>query len=88
MAELTLSPDAEEDLINICIFTEERWGIKQRIKYHDQLENRMFDLADNPEKGRIRHELKNAPRFYHEGRHSIFYKEIDNGIEIVRILHG
>ncbi|MFQ5631779.1 MAG: type II toxin-antitoxin system RelE/ParE family toxin [bacterium] len=41
----------------------------------------------HPQLGRKCPELKNTPFKYHEGRHLIFYRPTEKGIEIVRVLH-
>ena len=51
------------------------------------LEQRFVLLAAEPGLGRPHPELHGNYRSFHEGRHLIFYREAENGIVIVRILH-
>ncbi len=82
-----LSPQAEEDLSDIGVYTEKQWGKRQRKKYIAQLINRIQRLAKNPALGRQRHELPQAPYSYHEGRHVIFYRLTTESIEVIRVLY-
>jgi toxin ParE1/3/4 len=45
-------------------------------------------LASMPEMGRKREELSAGIRSFAVGNHVIFYRRIENGVEIVRVLHG
>ena len=60
---------------------------KQADRYLGQLERRFIDLAQNSAKGSPRSELFSSCRMYPEGKHLIFYRPSDNGIEVVRVLH-
>jgi toxin ParE1/3/4 len=87
MLRANLSPKAKRDLRNIGTYTERKWGQNQRIKYTDQLYDRIDDLVLNPDKGRKRPDLPGNPYSYHEGRHVIFYRQPPEAIEIIRVLH-
>jgi toxin ParE1/3/4 len=82
-----ISPQAEEDLSDIGVYTEKQWGKRQRKKYIAQLINSIKRLAKNPALGRQRLELPHAPYSYHEGRHVIFYRLAPENIEVIRVLH-
>lgn len=45
-------------------------------------------LADNPMIGRSRSELSPDLRSFPLANYLIFYRPIENGVEIVRVLHG
>jgi len=45
-------------------------------------------LADNPGLGRARDELRPGLRSFSAGRFLIFYRPLDNGIQVVRVVHG
>jgi toxin ParE1/3/4 len=45
-------------------------------------------IADHPQIGRVRSEIYNNLRSFAFKRYVIFYREVDEVIEIVRILHG
>lgn len=51
--------------------------------------NRVFLLlAQNPEMGRTRDELKEDLRSFAVGNYIIFYQSLQEGIQVVRVLHG
>lgn len=82
-----LSKSAENDLLEIWDYTVRTWGETQAEKYLKRLEARFFDLADEPNKGRPRHDIGLEYLSYHEARHLIFYRPHEKGIAIARILH-
>ena len=45
-------------------------------------------LAQNPQMGRVRSELSPGLRSFPVGHCVIFYRSIDDGIPVVRVLHG
>lgn len=47
----------------------------------------MEQLVDGPDLGRPREEVRAGYRSAHEGRHLIFYRAMEDRVEIVRILH-
>ena len=53
-----------------------------------KFDDRFALLAEQPKSGRERRELAPALRSTVEGRYVIFYCEIANGVEIIRVLHG
>ncbi|MGH7495658.1 MAG: type II toxin-antitoxin system RelE/ParE family toxin [bacterium] len=81
------TPQARADLRDISRFTDARWGREQRMGYLGRLKNRFPQLANHPQTGRKRYEIVGAPYSFHEGRHVIFYQEIEDGIEVLRLLH-
>ncbi len=57
-------------------------------EYIDALEKKCTQLARSPHIGRERSEIKSGYRSLAEGKHIIFYRVGDGGIDILRILHG
>ena len=66
---------AEEDLINIGLYTTQQWGIKQRDKYLRELDSRFRWLADNPKLGKGRPDIEEGYYCYLQGSHLIRPKE-------------
>jgi toxin ParE1/3/4 len=87
MPSFILTTLAEEDLEVIGLYTQEKWGIEQRNKYLDQLDNRFQFLADNHNIGASRDELLEGCRSFPEGKHAIYYSSNETDIEILRIAH-
>ncbi|MBT1449347.1 type II toxin-antitoxin system RelE/ParE family toxin [Glaciecola sp. XM2] len=88
MKRFNLSVKAKQDLKDIAIFTESRWGREQRNLYLQQIDSSFAFLANKSHLGKLCDEvLKGYYKFPH-GSHIIFFKRIDrNTILIVRILH-
>jgi toxin ParE1/3/4 len=84
---VALSPRAEADVNNILLYTWQRWGEEQRDRYESVLDRAIVSLADYPEIG-VR-----CPRFFpgcrahRAGSHVLYYRNLDDVIEVVRILH-
>lgn len=57
-------------------------------KFIQAVVTRFPKLAAMPGLGRPREELSLRLRSFPVGRYVIFYRTIENGIEIVRVLHG
>ena len=87
MAIIKLTPATDLDLLEIWLYTDERWGPEQADTYVRAIDTRMTYLANHPKHGRRRKELPGAPVSYHEGRHVIFYRRMKTGIEVLRILY-
>ena len=88
MPSYSLSPEAIKDLLTIRAQTQNKWGIQQAQKYIDALEKKCEKLARSPHIGQERPEIKPGYRSINEGKHVIFYRVGDSGIDILRILHG
>jgi toxin ParE1/3/4 len=52
------------------------------------LESKCRALAGQPGLGRPRSDLRQNLRSLAVGNHIIFYRQIEDGIEVVRVLHG
>lgn len=88
MADRRLSVRAEEDLLGIYLFGAERFGRSQAIAYQEELE-RCFDLlADNPRMGRLAQALGARIRRHEHKSHVILYREDDDHVLILAVLHG
>lgn len=53
-----VTPRAQEDLINIGLYTIRQWGVKQRNKYLQELDGRFQWLAGNPKLGKTRPDIE------------------------------
>jgi toxin ParE1/3/4 len=87
MPEAIFAPAALRDLIEIhdfiaCESPQAACRLLQRF------EEKAGHLAASPAIGRPRHELHPGYRSFAIGSYVIFYQPIENGIEIVRVLHG
>lgn len=88
MASLHYSRLAEADLRSIAIYTRDRWGKVQAVRYLNELEPCCRTLAENSGMGRACDEIRPALRRFEHARHVIFYRQQSNGIVVSRILHA
>ena len=87
MIEIRLSEAAKEDLIDIWLSTQARWGEAQADSYLDDLDRAFRSLADNPRKGADCMHILPGMRRLIVGRHAAFYRMKDDRIRILRVLH-
>ena len=88
MPKYYLSKTAEDDLREIIEYTFAEWGIEQVFKFRDSLDSRLATLAKFPEVGRKNINLPEYIIYVVEGKHYVFYKVVDDGIEVIRFLHS
>lgn len=83
-----LRPAAEADLAEIWLHGVSNWGVEQAERYADGL-FALFDLlVEFPEMSRERAEFSPPVRIHPTGAHLVIYRQADEKIEIIRILHG
>jgi toxin ParE1/3/4 len=82
-----LSTRAKEDLIEIWIYGQSRWGSSIADKYLDQLETFLLSLSDNPTGFRLRDEFIPPVRFGLIKSHVAIFTVTDERIFIIRVLH-
>jgi toxin ParE1/3/4 len=84
-----VSQKAEDDLFSIGKYTEEQWGIDQRNKYLDEINQRFHQLADNPEypTSKARNEIKQGIFSLLINEHVIIYRKASYGVRIIRVLN-
>ncbi|MCY4283390.1 MAG: type II toxin-antitoxin system RelE/ParE family toxin [Gammaproteobacteria bacterium] len=78
---------SEQDLIEIWLYTLNEWGEYQADKYLDDLEEAMRLLAEQPLICRERTELSPPVRIHHHVHHLIAYQVLEDGINVIRVLH-
>jgi len=88
MHKYRLTPSAKTDLIEIWNYTVEIWGDSQAERYLQEIEDKLDQLAANPELGRHRPEIHPGYDSFPVSKHIIFYIPSDNHIDIIGILHG
>jgi toxin ParE1/3/4 len=87
MAMFRLTQLALADLRSIGRYTQINWGRGQRNRYLAKLDECFHLLAEKPLRGVSCDDLRSGYRKYPVGRHIVFYREAQAGIEIIRILH-
>jgi toxin ParE1/3/4 len=87
MPEIIKLARARADLVEIWDYIADD-SETQADAFIDNIDRRLRLLAEKPNLGRVRDELAENMRSFLVGRYVIFYIVIQNGIQIVRILHG
>ena len=84
---LVISRDAETDLTLIWVYYAERSErAAKRIRY--EISSNYQLLLQFPSMGRKREEIRKGLRSFPIGDYVIFYRELADGIEVLRVLHG
>lgn len=86
MANYELSADAEDDIRRLYRFGIENFGLAQADSYFDGLFARFDRLAEDPFLYRAVDEIREGYRRSVYGVHSIYYRLVDNRVEIMRVL--
>jgi len=82
-----LSPRAQGDIDDIWEYTLKRWGIGQAETYTRQIGRHIEAVAETPTIGRACPEVREGYYKYPTGSHLLFFRLIDGGIDVVRVLH-
>jgi len=75
------------DLEAVWLDTLERWSAEQADAYVSTLINRFKWLAEHPQAGKPRDEIKPGYRSFPEGAHLVFYIVREEWIEIIGVVH-
>jgi toxin ParE1/3/4 len=87
MAVIRRTPAARQDLFNIGLYISER-NPMAADKLLDTFESKFSALAHMPKTGAARPDVGDGMRHFPVGRYLILYREIPDGIEVVRVVHG
>lgn len=85
---LVLAPKAQQDLKSIYQYSLVNWGERQAQQYVDGIKACLKDLMDFPQKGRVRDELGPLIRSLNCDKHIVYYREMAEQLQVIRILHG
>jgi toxin ParE1/3/4 len=89
MARISRSPRAKADVLSIGgHIAEQSQSRSIALRFLDKIDERVKLLADNPHAGEARPDLGTNVRGFPVGNYIIFYRPIENGIEVLRVLHG
>jgi toxin ParE1/3/4 len=78
---------AEEDLIDIWSYIG-RHNPMAADRLLDALDETSQALARNPQMGRARDDIAAGLRYFPVGNYLILYRDLGDGIEVVRYVHG
>jgi toxin ParE1/3/4 len=82
-----ISPRAERDLNGIWDFIAEN-SQTAATRFVNRIEEQCRLLVDNPIMGRPRPEFGPDVRSYTWSNYLIYYAPVDDGLEIMRVVHG
>ena len=84
---LHVSPRAEEDLIELWSFiaADSPAAADQML---DAIDDKLKLLAASPRLGSARPDIAQGMRLFPVKRYVILYRELADGIEVVRVVHG
>lgn len=88
MAKVVNSSLARKDFSEIFQYIAGETSVEQAQKFLRLLDGKCQLLAKFPEMGRARHEFLINLRSFPVKNYLIFYLPIDDGIEILRVLHA
>lgn len=87
MAIILKKPLASTDLLDIWDFIAND-SFEKADRFLQKIESQLKILASNPGMGRKRDSLVPNLRSFPVGNYLIFYRPINQGIEVIRVLHG
>jgi len=87
MPRILKRPEAQNDLDEIWWFIAQD-SPDNADKLLDRIQDSCLTLADFPKMGVSRNEIKNSLRSQTIGNYLIFYFPLEDGIDIIRVIHG
>ena len=87
MATILIKPLAQADLLDIWNFIASD-SFDKADQLLKKIDSQLKVLASNPGMGRKRDSLAAYLRSFPVGNYLIFYRPINQGIEVIRVLHG
>ncbi len=87
MLAIVLTPSANRDLADIWMFIAAD-NPAQADDFIDLIDAKFQNLSRQPGLGRRREELAAGLRSFPVGRYVIFYLQVQDCLQIVRVLHG
>ena len=88
MTPVLFSELANDDLTEIWVYVSSARGDDFADRYLDDLSIRIGQLAENPELGRVRDDIRLHARMMVLAPHLILYEFSGNVVRIVRVVHG
>ena len=85
MLELEVSPEAENDLLEIWLYIAEDQAINAD-RYLDKLQEKALTLAEFPNLGRDRPELGEGLKSFPVDRYNLYYQVSESKLILVRVL--
>ena len=87
MSRYVLSDQANEDVDGV-LREIAKSSPRAAVRMSDRFAARFRELAESPELGRSAKEQGPGLRRANEGVYAVFYRVLEDGIEIARVMHG
>ncbi|MCW2317384.1 toxin ParE1/3/4 [Rhodoblastus acidophilus] len=87
MNRLKITPRAAADLEDIADFIA-REAPRAAVRLVERIQQTARLLRDHPQLGSPRNDIARDLRLFPVGNYLILFRALDDGVEIVRILHG
>ncbi len=84
---LSLTQEAEDDFINILVYTAQQWGEAKLQEYDASLSHALEVVKDNPFLGYRHNLLPEDHRCFNIRKHVLVYQITSSHIYVLRILH-
>ncbi len=82
-----ISKKALADLDDIWYYTVEKWSVDQANRYYDLIFEEIGYICKRPHSGKSMDDIRKGYRVSKVKSHLIFYKVVNDIVEIIRILH-
>ena len=82
-----ISKKALTDLDDIWYYTVEKWSVDQANRYYDLIFEEIGYSCKKPHSGKSMDDIRKGYRVSKVKSHLIFYKVVNDIVEIIRILH-
>lgn len=87
MKRFVVSPAAELDLDDIWDYSVENWGARQAERYIRLIQDTIIGLVQGTQPSRSASHVRAGYRSLLVGAHVVFFKEHDELVDVIRILH-
>lgn len=90
MYKVSISFEADQDLFDILEYTEDAFGLAQKLNYLSLFKIAFQKLSSMPHIGHTRNDIPLDTLAYNIEKHTIIYEIIENKklVQILRILHS
>lgn len=82
-----ITAKAISDLEEIWLYTFEKWSVAQADRYYNLIFDEINFICKNSDYGKPMDDIRKGYRACKVKSHLIFYRVVNNTIEVIRILH-
>jgi toxin ParE1/3/4 len=82
-----ISKKAVADLEEIWLYTVEKWSVNQADRYYNLIFDEISYISKNINSGKSMEHVRKGYRASKVKSHFIFYRIVNNTVEVIRILH-